>query len=54
MILYILTINYIGISRATRVRHIITFQVNITLYHTCPNSRLHCDAVIKVPMSESD
>ena len=54
MILYILTINYIGISRANMVRQIITFQVNITICHTCPNSRLCCDAVIKVPMSESD
>ena len=54
MILYILTIIYIGISRATMVRHIITFQVNITICHTYSHSILCSDAVIKVPMSESD
>ena len=36
------------------VKHIITFQVNITIYLTYSHSILRCDAVIKVPMSESD
>ena len=54
MILYILTINYIGISRANMVRQIITFQVIITIGHTYSNSLLRCDTVIKGLMSESD